>query len=268
MLKLVVCIIVLAAVCCAQEHLTCLRTDGVFNQQSLQTSQRALQGPPGKRGPKGQMGSRGRPGQKGESGILDDRQINFLRDQYNVLSQKVEVLKQQSRENQQQELMNTLFQEVEALKNQSRKIQQFIDRFSKGLDNDPDSPLDIAPDSYTYQLTPGTQTWQKSQEVCQNLGGSLAVHGVRTLENRRKLIQNLTINKNFWIGASDIASEGNWVWVNGDRANTSELIWGSERPSNGGDCLRVSGNPIYSDTGLAYDEPCMWYYQGLCEKQM
>ena len=65
MLKLVVCIISLSAVCCAREHLTCLRTDDILNQQSQQTPHKALHGPPGKRGAKGQVGSRGSPGQKG-----------------------------------------------------------------------------------------------------------------------------------------------------------------------------------------------------------
>ena len=192
MLKLVVCIIVLAAVCCAQEHLTCLRTDGASNQQNPQTLQRALQGPPGKQGAKGQVGSRGMPGQKGEPGIPDDRQINLLRDE--------------------------LIREVEALRNQSRDNRQLVmDVFSKGLY--------VPPHIYIYQLIPGRQSWHKSQEFCQNWGGYLAMHGVRTLENRMKLIQNLSINNfNFWIGASDIASEGNWVWMNGERASSSELI--------------------------------------------
>ena len=93
MLNLVVCVIVLSAVCSAQEHLTCLRTDDVLNRQSQQHSQRALQGSPGKRGPRGQVGSRGRRGQKGEPGIPDDQQIKLLRDQLDSLFQEVEALK-------------------------------------------------------------------------------------------------------------------------------------------------------------------------------
>ena len=241
MLKLVVCIIVLAAVCCAQEHLTCLRTDGVLNQQQHpQTHQRALQGPPGKRGAKGQMGSRGMPGQKGEPGIPDDQQIALLQEQY-----------------------NSLFIQMETLKNQTRDNRQLVtDVFSKGLY--------VPPHVYIYQLIPG-QSWQKSQEVCQNWGGHLAMHGVRTLENRKKLIQNLSINNfKFWIGANDIASEGNWVWLNGERASSSELIWQSGQPNNHGgqqDCGVVSGYPG-SNVGRAFDDPCTSPNQGLCEKQI
>ena len=244
MLKLVVCIIILVAVCCAQQHLTCLRTDDVLNQQSPQTPPRALQGPPRKQGARSQMGLRGRPGRKGEPGIADDKQINqinLLRDQFNSLSQ-----------------------EVEDLKNQSRKNRQLaVDVFTKGLY--------LPPHVYIYQLTPGSQSWQKSQEFCQNWGGNLAMHGMKTRDNRKKLIQKLLIkNIWFWVGANDIASEGNWIWINGERASRSELIWMSGQPSNGHneDCVDMDGFPSRSTVGLAHDAPCSLLLQGLCEKQI
>ena len=325
MLKLVVCIIVLTAVCFAQEHLTCLRTDDVLNRQSQQHSQRALQGSPGKRGTRGQVGSRGSPGQKGEPGIPDDQQIKLLRDQLNSLSQEVEAIKNQSRENRQlavdvftkglyipphvyiyrltpaqqswqqspvkrgqvgsrgspgqkgepgipddqqikllRDQLDSLSQEVEALKNQSRENlsqevealknqsrenrQLAVGEFIKGLY--------IPPHVYIYQLTSARQSWQQSQEFCRNWGGTLAVHGVKTRENRKTLIQNLSIgNIYFWIGVNDIASEGNWVWVNGERASSSELIWESGQPDAGRNenCVAVHGHPTSSSDGLADD---------------
>ena len=311
MLKLVVCVIILVAVCCAQEHLTCLRTGDVLTQQSPETLQRTLQGPPGKRGAKGPVGSRGKPGQKGEPGILDDRQIILLQDRYDSLSQEIEALKNQSKENQQNELTNSLFQKVAPLKNQSKENQQnklinslaqevaalknqtrenqqnelinslsqevealrnqsrmnrqlVVDVFSRGLY--------VPPHVYIYRLTPGRQSWQKSQEFCQSWGGDLAMHGVKTLENRKKLIQLLPTNDFYvWIGASDIASEGNWTWINGERASSSELIWLSGEPNNNGgdeDCVVVTGYLISSIVGLAYDIPCAFSYQALCEKQI
>ena len=241
MLKLVVCIIVLTAVCSAQEHLTCLRTDDVLNRQNQQHSQTALQGSPGKRGPRGEVGSRGSPGQKGEPGILDDQQIKLLRDQLDSLSQEVEALKSQSREN--------------------RQLAVGALTLSKGLY--------IPPHVYIYRLTSARQSWQQSQNICRNWGGTLAVHGVKTRENRKTLIQNLSIgNINFWIGVNDIASEGNWLWVNGKRASSSELIWRSGEPNGGRNenCVFVSGQPSFVE--LAFDHSCATSYQGLCEKQI
>ena len=241
MLKLVVGIIVLVAVCCAQEHLTCLRTNDVWTQQSLQNPQRASQGFPGKRGPKGQPGSRGSQGQKGEPGIIDDHQMNLLRDQF-----------------------NSLLQEVETLKNQSNKYLSLIAAERNGLY--------VPPHVYIYQLTSGSQSWQQSQELCSAWGGNLAIHGVKTLENRKKLIQVLSINiVYFWIGVADIATEGNWTWVNGERASSSELIWRSGEPNDHGrneDCVVVHGDPASSRVGLANDYVCTESFQGLCEKKL
>ena len=244
MLKLVVRIIILVAICCAQEHLTCLKTDDVLNQQNPRTPQRAVQGPPGKRGAKGQVGSRGSPGQKGEPGITDSQQIDLLRDQFDSLSRKMEVLKNQTKENRQ------LIEDALGLK----------------------QVLYIAPHLYVYKTTPNSQSWQESQEYCQSWGGTLAVYGVKTLQNRKRLIENLSINVEFfWIGASDIASEGNWIWVNGERVNSSELIWRSGQPNNVGgneDCLRVYGFPTSADVALAYDGLCSTSHLGLCETRV
>ena len=210
-----------------------------LTQQSAQTSRRTLQGSPGKRGPKGQVGSRGSPGQKGEPGIPDNHQINLLRNQINSLSK-----------------------EMEALKKQSSKNQQFLDIFSKRLY--------VPPRFYIYQLNTDRQSWQQSQNFCQNWRGTLAVYGVKTLENRKKLIRNLSINTTyFWIGANDIASEENCIWTNGERASSSEIIWRSGEPNNNRgneDCAHVVGNPTLSTEGQANEALCASSYQGLCEK--
>ena len=135
-----------------------------------------------------------------------------------------------------------------------------MDVFTKGLY--------IPPHVYIYRLTPARQSWQQSQEFCRNWGGTLAVHGVKTRENRKTLIQNLSITHVFWIGVNDIASEGNWAWVNGERASSSELIWQSGQPNGGRNqnCVWVVGNPASSDVGLAFDDPCAASIPGLCEK--
>ena len=235
----VVCIIVLAAVCCAQKHITCSITDDAWNQQSPLPPQRALQGSPGKRGPRGQVGSRGSPGEKGEPGVPDDRQINLLRDQLNSLSQEVEDLKNKTREN--------------------------LRLIAAGS-----TILYVNPRFYVYHLTPGRQSWQESQQYCQTWGGELAVHGVKTLKNRKTLIRILTINEDyFWVGANDVASEGSWIWVNGEAASSSELNWDSGEPGGGRsqNYLVLAGNPTSSTVGLAHDAPnANWPRRGLCEK--
>ena len=331
MLNIVVCAILLAAVCCAQqEHLTCLRTDDILNQQSSPSSQQTTRGTPGKRGPKGKMGSRGDPGQKGEPGIVDDHQLNLLRNRLNSFSQELKALKNQSEKNQQNNQLNYLLQEVgalknqskiserptrenecetscnhqinllrnelnsfshemEALKNQSSKIQQQGQINPRSQEAEapgnqsnkyvnttvPANGLYLPPHVYIYKLTTRYLSWQDSRKFCRNWGGNLAVHGVKTLENRKKVIRILSINRSaayYWAGANDIASEGNWVWINGERASSSELIWRNGFPelnsSGNRDCLLINSNPVSSYFGLAFDNRCTNTWHGICEKKI
>ena len=235
MLKLVVFILHLA-VCCAQEHLTCMRTDNILTEEKPQVPKGIALGLPGKRGEKGNMGSRGIQGQKGEPGIPDNYQMNLLQDQLNSLSQ-----------------------EMRALKKQNRKYLNVIE-----------TELNIVfLHSNVYKITPNTQSWQASRQFCQNWGGDLVVHGVKTLESRTKLIASLVVVDRFWIGAN--ASEDNWIWVNDEPASSSDLIWDNGEPNNWNnlnqDCVLVHANPG-SAHGRADDEVCSNEFKGLCEKKL
>ena len=239
MLKLIVCIFIMIAVCWSQEHLTCLRTDEVLSQQSAQTTQRTLQGPPGKRGAKGQVGSRGIKGQKGEPGIPENPQMNMVRDK-----------------------LNSLTQQLDAIKNLTRKTQEVIDAVKNGLL--------VNSYFYVYKLTSTRQSWQESRQLCRNWEGDLAVHGVQTLENRRKLFQSFSIGYHYWIGASDMVSEGNWTWLNGEPASSSELIWPSGEPNGGRteNCVFVVAQLGHTHIDRVHDVSCAIDLQGLCEKKI
>ena len=69
MLTFFVCCLVLTT-CCAQEHLTCLRTDQILSQPSSQPPQRTLQGARGKAGPRGFKGEPGTPADKEEMRLI------------------------------------------------------------------------------------------------------------------------------------------------------------------------------------------------------
>ena len=253
MLKLVVFVFLLT-VCCAQEHLTCLRTDEILAPQCSPTPSRLVQGPPGKRGPKGQEGSNGSKGQKGQEGSMGSKgqkgEIGTP-DNYH----QIKVLQKQ---------LKSISQEMAALKNQTtNNFKAFSDVAT--------NVLLLPPNGYAYKLILSRQSWQASQNICHNWGGDLAVHGIKTLGHRLKLIKNLPINDRFWIGVNDVASEGNWTWVNGEPASSAELIWSTGEPNNGGgrgqDCVSVYVNQTQPD-GSTDDTQCWTAFLGLCEKKI
>ena len=81
----------------------------------------------------------------------------------------------------------------------------------------------------------------------------------------------LSIRPHFWMGVNDIALEGNWIWMDGERASSSELIWRSGEPNNIGgneDCVAVVGIGEPRTVGLAWDEICTRKHPALCEKPL
>ena len=266
MLKVVVGIVIFTSACCGQELVTSLKNykfgrSGSLDLNLIQNQQKLLA--------------------HDVKSLQNQNRNNLHTKEMPSLSQEVEALKNlsrenrqlitavkalqnQSRNNQQTKNVLSLFQEVEALKNLSRENRQLITALSMRYIS--------RPNSYLYVLTPGRQSWQKSREFCQNWGGDLAMHGVKTRKNRIKIMQFLPTNTNFWIGANDIASEGNWMWVNGERASSSELRWRYGQPDSFGnfdeDCVLVHGTPTASGVPRAHDYPCTLKRHGLCEKKV
>ena len=76
----------------------------------------------------------------------------------------------------------------------------------------------------------------------------------------------------YWIGLSDSASEGTWLWLNGNRANPDDgSLWYPGDPLTGSsgndyDCAHAIFHPGDSDGLFVGDRPCSWDFPALCEK--
>ena len=213
---------------------------------------------------KNQSKINGKPTNKKECETSCSHQINLPRDELKSLSHEMEALKNQTHKIQQQAQINS--QEIEALGNQSNKYLNTTV---------PANGLYLPPHVYIYKLTTRALSWLGSQEYCRNWGGNLAVHGVKTLENRKKVVRILSINRSimyYWAGANYNESEGNWVWINDERASSSELSWLNGFPefNLGGkrDCLAIYSNSVSPDFGFASDHPCAFIWHGICEKKI
>lgn len=83
---------------------------------------------------------------------------------------------------------------------------------------------------HTYEIYTNVTDWQTAKRICQAKGGHLVTISSATENNMIfNNIKNLT-NERYWIGASDLQQEGNWVWISGETINYTN--WNSSEPSN------------------------------------
>lgn len=101
-------------------------------------------------------------------------------------------------------------------------------------------PKTTTPPSYpaapnnTYQLINAAMTWTEARDAAKSRGGYLAtITSPTEWANIQKQIGSSTLaSKDFWIGATDESSEGNWKWVTGE--SWLYESWGDYQPNNAG----------------------------------
>jgi len=123
---------------------------------------------------------------------------------------------------------------------------------------------------YQYKVNVNFQTWDESRIVCQSWGGELIIHGFRDHTAKETITRELDLIGSYWIGLNDKISEGNWRWVNGNRASTDDVtLWQSGQPNNSGgnqDCGYGYFTINQSNQFLAGDTQCTYRRRSICEK--
>jgi CotH kinase protein/Lectin C-type domain/Putative metal-binding motif len=100
------------------------------------------------------------------------------------------------------------------------------------------------------------RSWSLAQQSCAERGGGLVT--VRDQAQADALLQGAAfIGGDWWIGLSDAAEEGSFVWV--DQSPVDYLYWGENEPNNAGEAehcaeMRSDGhwNDVHCDTELNY----------------
>ena len=93
-------------------------------------------------------------------------------------------------------------------------------------------------------------TWSQAKDYCLLKGSRLAEPTNALKQATLKYLAEMQapFKGNWWLGASDAASEGNWLWNSG---HTWEYTaWGAVQPDNLGnqDCLQLWGEHINDDS--------------------
>ncbi|XP_005739885.1 C-type lectin domain family 4 member M-like [Pundamilia nyererei] len=116
-----------------------------------------------------------------------------------------------------------------------------------------------------YFFSTRKSSWNASRTECRTQGGDLVKIDSSEEQNfLRTTIEQ--IRRYFWIGLTDSAEEGRWLWVDGSPLNERLTFWffhepddWTEEDSDGEDCARMG--PTYW-----FDKSCKARERSICEK--
>uniref|UniRef100_A0A3P8QRX4 C-type lectin domain-containing protein n=1 Tax=Astatotilapia calliptera TaxID=8154 RepID=A0A3P8QRX4_ASTCA len=115
-----------------------------------------------------------------------------------------------------------------------------------------------------YYFSTKSSSWNKSRTECITKGGDLV-----KIDSSEEQILLQKKNGKFWIGLTDSAVEGRWLWVDGSPLNERLTFWFFTEPNNmpvqdpdGEDCAMMGHNGIM----FWFDYSCKLTLRSICEK--
>ncbi|XP_065327856.1 hepatic lectin-like [Pelmatolapia mariae] len=128
-----------------------------------------------------------------------------------------------------------------------------------------------------YYFSISQSSWKQSRDECRAKGGDLVKIDSREEQaflERRVREQMKESEDKFWIGLTDSAVEGRWLWVDGSLLDESLKFWTGKEPNNvagkdpnGEDCVRMGKECETKDLKCWFDQSCSKPQRSICEKQ-
>ena len=100
-----------------------------------------------------------------------------------------------------------------------------------------------------------TRSWQDSEAACVQRGPGCHLASIHSAEEHA-LLQSM-VSSTTWIGLSDAAREGTWVWSDGTAVDYTN--WTLDEPNNGGHGSNQDCGNLWSDREYTWDD-------GVCSK--
>jgi hypothetical protein len=126
--------------------------------------------------------------------------------------------------------------------------------FLPNVDARPCDGFDYKGHCYTLHTTSANITWTAAKTACENLQAGAHLVTFETAEEAEYVPGALKPQKRAWIGLSDRATEGTFMWVTGEPVMVTN--WRNLEPSNGGS----TGNEDCATTGLSTE---LWAWNDL-----
>ncbi|KAE8619751.1 hypothetical protein XENTR_v10009960 [Xenopus tropicalis] len=119
-----------------------------------------------------------------------------------------------------------------------------------------------------YYFSVTSSDWFKARAFCKTKESDLVVISTafeQTAINNIIKAKGLELTR-FWIGLTDMNSEGTWEWLDGTNYNTAFKFWRAGEPNDAGgneDCAHIRTNGEWNDVHCTYAE-C----NAICEKKL
>ena len=112
-----------------------------------------------------------------------------------------------------------------------------------------------------YYLSNFNRNWEQAKLEAEQLGGTLVV--INNAEENEFIRANKPNNNSLWIGLSDTAQEGNFVWANG--STSSYVNWNNGEPNNAGDedFVEFLSNGLWNDLPQRVNLPYVIEFSGV-----
>ncbi|CAI5691480.1 C-type lectin domain family 4 member E-like isoform X2 [Oreochromis niloticus] len=118
-----------------------------------------------------------------------------------------------------------------------------------------------------YYFSISKSSWYVSRTECRTTGGDLVK--IDSSEEQSFLKTKIEYGSYFWIGLTDSAKEGRWLWVDGSPLNERLTFWFDGEPNNmpwpdpdGENCAMMG----YTGIMFWFDYPCKVTLRSICEK--
>uniref|UniRef100_UPI00398E55C8 C-type lectin domain family 4 member E-like n=1 Tax=Pristiophorus japonicus TaxID=55135 RepID=UPI00398E55C8 len=118
--------------------------------------------------------------------------------------------------------------------------------------------------SSCYIFTNTSLTWEQSREACAGRQSQLVVIGNDKVQN---FLSAQAKEKSYWIGMTDVVSEGSWIWVDGTKVIDRTTFWAAGQPDNAFNrTTRRTENCGILSQHRWYDESCLRTFPAICER--
>jgi cysteine-rich repeat protein len=122
-----------------------------------------------------------------------------------------------------------------------------------------DHPFEDPATKHCYDFVKSSKHWQSAEDACVARGGHLAAI---SSQGEFDLVDQQDLSDDVWLGGTDAANEGTWLWTNGEPWGFTH--WDGGEPSNTGgnggeDCLIERPDTTWND------DPCSFSKDYLCE---